>query len=44
MELMNVGSLRRVVKAISGKTLPVVPEPVVHAVSESILQGILYLH
>lgn len=44
MELMDVGSIRRIVKAIEGRPEPTVPEPILHYIALATLQALHYIH
>jgi len=44
MELMDLGSIRRIIKAVEGRPEPTVPEAVVQYIAQSTLQALLYFH
>ncbi|OMJ76078.1 hypothetical protein SteCoe_24641 [Stentor coeruleus] len=44
MELMDLGSTRRVIQLLAGRPEPVMPEAVLFRFTYSILQGLYYLH
>ena len=44
MELMEVGSTRRIVNALAGRPEPVLPEEILYCIAKPILLGLNYLH
>lgn len=44
MELMDLGSSRKIISALAGRPEPVLPEEILFAISYPILKGLQYLH
>lgn len=44
MELMDLGSTRRIINSLSGCQQPVMPEPILYYFATSMLKGLQYLH